>query len=202
MKIRFNTFFDLISRGFVVWFMLILSGCWFGGTRSGGTISVITPDFFGIGEEIATQLTVNLRRSLGVEKRLLLATVVNLDDLDETTSFGRALTEALSTRMFQHGFEVVEVRKVADLLVKDDGGELMLSRDVKRLAAQHSVEAIITGTFSLTPNTVIVNVRMIEAVSQDVLSVAGIEIQRSNAINNLLAGKGGGSSMQLSAYER
>jgi TolB-like protein len=171
---------------------------------TGGTASVITPDFFGIGEEIALQLNASLRTPVGAGKRLIMATVVDIDDLYATSRFGRTLTEALSTSLFRHGFGIVEIRKSTELLVKDKSGELMLSRDAKLLALEQEAGAILTGTYSLTPDTVIVNLKLIDAGSQDVLSVAGLEIQRSMSINHLLSNStpGGMGDAVLSAYER
>lgn len=184
--------------------LLLLAGCSILRPRSGGTVSVITPDFFGIGENMAIQLKSNLRQPLGNDKRLIIATFVNIDDLYKTSRFGRTLAEALSTRLFKHGFGVVEVRKSGELLIKSAAGELMLTRDAALIAEQHEVEAIVAGTYSLTPSTVIVNAKLIEASSQRVLSVAGIEIQRSGNINYLLAASGssGVEDAVLSAYER
>lgn len=170
--------------------------------RTGGTVSAIAPDFFGIGEHLASQLEANMRQHVGKGSGLLLTTMVNIDDLYQTSRFGRTLTEALSTRMFRHGFGVVEVRKSGELMIKSKSGELMLSRDAAILAKELEVAAIVTGTYSLTPNSVIVNVKMLGVDSQEVLSVAGIEIQRSPNINHLLAGSAGPVEVALSAYER
>jgi len=163
-------------------------------------VSVLTPDFFGIGEDLALQLTTNLARS-GSGKRLILATFVNIDDLYETSGFGRTIAESLATRLFRHGFGVVEVRKSKELLVKSNAGELILTRDASLIADQHPASAIVVGTYSLTPNSVILNVRMLDCVSQEVLSVAGMEIQRTRNINYLLAGRVGIADGELSAYE-
>jgi TolB-like protein len=161
---------------------------------------VVTPDFFGIGEELALQLTSGLR---GSGQRLILTTVVDLDNLYVTSRFGRTLTEALSTSLFRHGFGVVEVRKSAELLIRDNSGELILSRDAALLARQQQATAILAGTYSLTPGTVILNLKLLDAASQQVLSVAGLELQRSNSINHLLAmGAGGAGEVKLSGYER
>jgi len=169
---------------------------------TGGTASVITPDFFGVGEELALQLTSGLRGA-GGGQRLLLTTVVDLDNLYEPTRFGRTLTEALSTSLFRHGFGVVEVRKSAELLIRDNRGELMLTRDARLLAKQQQAGAVLTGTYALTPQTVIINLKLIEAGSQEVLSVAGLELQRSRSINHLLvAGGGAMGDALLSARER
>ena len=180
---------------------LLLAGCVPPAT-TGGTASVVTPDFFGVGEELALQLTSGMRGARGGQ-RLILTTVVDLDNLYTTTRFGRTLTEALSTSLFRHGFGVVEIIKSAELLIRDNRGELMLTRDAKLLAKQQQAAAILTGTYSLTPTTVILNLRLLDAGSQQVLSVAGLELQRSRTINHLLAAGGGAlSDAQLSAKER
>jgi TolB-like protein len=180
---------------------LLLGGCVPPAT-TGGTASVVTPDFFGVGEELALQLTSGMRGARGGQ-RLILTTVVDLDNLYATTRFGRTLTEALSTSLFRHGFGVVEIRKSAELLIRDNRGELMLTRDAKLLAKQQQAAAILTGTYSLTPTTVILNLRLLDAGSQQVLSVAGLELQRSRNINHLLAVGGGAlGDALLSGQER
>jgi len=165
-------------------------------------VSVVSPDFFGVGEELALQLSAGMQGG-GRGQRLLLTTIVELDNLYATSRFGRTLSESLSTSLFRHGFAVVEIRKGAEVLIRDNSGELVLTRDVELLARQQQVSAILTGTYSLTPTTVILNLKLLAAGSQQVLSVAGLELQRSRAINHLLAaGSANGSDAFLSAYER
>jgi TolB-like protein len=181
---------------------VVASGCLPGRARNGGTVSVITPDFFGIGEELATQLSINLRKDLPIDHRIILTSFVNIDDLYETSRFGRVITESLATRMFNKGYGVVEIRKMSEVMVRKKGGEITLSRDTSLLSGKHKVEAVIAGTYALTPDTVIINVRMLEAANQDVLSVAGLEMQRSYLINNLLGDTSGLTDSRLSAYEK
>ena len=182
--------------------LVLVAGC-APKVHTGGTASVVTPDFFGLGEEVAQQLTHNFQHGKATGMSLMLTTVVDIDDLYDTSRFGRTLTEALATRLFRQGFGVVEVRKAGELLIKGDSGELMLSRDASLLAREHQVHGVVVGTYSLTPQTVIVNVRILDAASQDVLSVAGLEIQRSGSINHLLASSSRGlQDSALSARER
>lgn len=182
--------------------MMLLAGC---GpvVHTGGTASVVTPDFFGLGEEVAQQLAQNFHHGRATGMSLMLTTMVEVDDLYATSRFGRTFTESLATRLFRHGFGVVEIRKASEVLVKSHSGELMLSRDAKLLAKEQRVHGIVVGTYSLTPQSVIVNVRILDAASQDVLSVAGVEIQRSANINHLLAASAAGlQDAGLSARER
>ena len=180
--------------------VLLLSGC--AAPEKGGTLSVLSPDFFGFGEELARQLVANRQDGGRSGERLILTTFVNLDDLYETSGFGRTLTEALSTSLFKQGFGVAEIRKAPGLYVKRDSGELTLTRDAALIAREQEAQALIAGTYSLTPTTVIVNVRMIAADSSAVMSVGAVELQRSANINYLLAEKKGAAAGPMSAYER
>lgn len=178
---------------------VLLGGC--GPTlRQGGTVSVMSPDFFGIGENLARQLEMNHRQRLKGEQ-VIMTSFVPLDSLDSSSDFGLAMSEALATQLFHHGVEVVEARKAKAVMVVSDKGEFILSRRGEEIAKEQRATAIVSGTYSLTPQTVIVNVRLLRAVGSEVLSVAGIEIQRSPAINALLAKSPGGAGPELSVYE-
>lgn len=181
--------------------LLLLGGC--AAKPDQGPLAVVSADFFGFGEDLSRQLVDNMREGGHNGERLIVSTFVDLDDLYESTGFGRTLTEALSTCLFRRGFRIAEIRKAEELMFRDQVGELTLSRDVALLARGLKVQAILTGTYSLTPTTVIVNVKLLEAGSQEVLSVAGLEIERSANINYLLSRRGGDMVIgTLSAYER
>ncbi len=178
---------------------VIATGC--SQVQTPKTISALSADFFGLGEELARQLVENRRRSFGLEEQLIFMTIADLDDLHRTSKFGRTLSESLATSLFKYGYGITELRKVAGVLVKNKGGELILSRESVRLAKQHKAGAILAGTYSMTPGSVIINIKLLDAASQDVLSVAGMELNRSHTINYLLANKPGMSDSELSGYE-
>ncbi|MBU0673796.1 MAG: hypothetical protein KJ950_04055 [Proteobacteria bacterium] len=183
--------------------LLVLAGCGLGRHGVAG-VSEVVPDFFGISNEIARQLVTDLRKDLPGDRRIVLTTLVSVDDLYRTSGFGRAMSESLATGMFRRGFGLVEVRKMAGLTIQQRGGELVLSREAALVSQQTEVAAIVAGTYSVTPETVIINVRLLEAGSNDVLSVAGLELERSRLINSLLKGVDGDflADGRLSAYER
>jgi len=179
---------------------MLVAGC--AAPKRGSTVSVLSPDFFGFGDDLARQLVANRQDGRKSGERLILTTFVNLDDLYETSGFGRTLTEALSTSLFKQGFGIAEIRKAPGLYVKSKSGELTLTRDASLIAQKQEAQAIVAGTYSLTPTTVIVNVRMIDAGSSDVISVGALELQRSANINYLLAERKGAVAGPMSAYER
>ena len=203
-KNSFPTDRPAFSRG--GWLVLFLSLLLFGAScttvPTNKTVSVAAPNFFGLGEDLAQQLITNRRRSLGKGERLIFTSLVNLDDLSSTSKFGRTLSESLATRLFQYGYGVEEIRKLSTILVKDSFGEIILSRDVAKLAKQHNCDLVVAGTYALTPRTVIINVKFLDALSNEVISVAGMELQRSTSINYLLSNNDGIVDPILSSYER
>ena len=163
----------------------------------------VSPDFFGFSEQLAEQLVKNKRTKGVKDERLILTTFVNLDDLYQTSSFGRAMAEALANSLFQRGFRIAEIRKSPGLYIKSKSGELTLTRDISIITRQQEVHGIVAGTYSLTPTTVVVSVRLLAAGSEEVLSVAGLEIERGSNINYLLSDRKKGPVIgPLSAYER
>lgn len=165
------------------------------------TVAALTPDFFGIGEELARQLIANRRDGTSGD-RLIFTTLVNLDDLHQTSKFGRTMSESMATQLFQHGYGVVELRKAANIMVQANNGEMVLSRDATRLGKQYEANAIVAGTYALTPKTVIINVKLLDVHSEAVFSVAGMELERSSTINYLLTEQVGLVNEQLSGLER
>lgn len=159
-------------------------------------------NFFGLSKVIADELLAGDKGNLDKNGRIILTTFVNLNDLYQTSGFGRSMTEALSTELFQLGYKTLEIRKTPKIYVKNGKGELGLSRDASVLARQHNAQAILTGTYSLTPTTVILNVKILSAFSKDVLSAAALEIKRTDNIDYLLTKNKETTIGQISAYER
>lgn len=176
-----------------------VAGC--GGQQPPQMVSTLSPDFFGISEELASQLISNRRDGDG-GGRLIFTTLVNLDDLRQTSRFGRTMSESLATRLFQRGYGVVELRKGANIMLQPKNGEMVLSRDAARLASQYEANAIVAGTYAMTPTSVIINLKLLDVHSQEVLSVAGLELERTATINYLLADQVGLVDAAVSGYER
>ncbi len=182
--------------------LLLLPGCFMFPGERGGTVSIKSPDFFGFGEEISRQLSHNQVKVLAGEKRLIMTTFVDIDDLGRTSRFGRVLAESLATRLFNNGFGVVEIRRGADLMIRKNSGEVMLTRNAALIAGEYEAEGVVVGTYALTPTTVIINAKMLDAGSGEVLSVAGLELQRTAQIDGLLADDWPHRQGRLSAYEK
>ncbi|OQW95668.1 MAG: hypothetical protein BWK79_01605, partial [Beggiatoa sp. IS2] len=76
-------------------------------------------------------------------KPILVASFVNVDDVQASSTFGRTIAEQFSSRIAQHGHKVIEVKmRTNSLFVQEHTGELMLSRELRDISLQHDAFAV------------------------------------------------------------
>jgi len=124
----------------------------------------------------------------GRQMAILATTFVNLDDLNRTSTFGRLCAEQLAGELKRREFEVVEARRSLDLQLLPKTGELSLSRDPAELAASFKANALLVGTYAVTAQHVVLNVRLIKAQDNTLAAVGAAVFERQGNlfVNSLL----------------
>ena len=113
---------------------------------------------------------------------VLVASLANIDDLEESSRFGRAVAEQVGSRMVQSGFVIREVKLANTLMVREHDGEFILSRDFANIANAHNADVVVTGTYSEAQLYMFVNLRMTRLVDGVVLAAHDFEIVRDTDI--------------------
>jgi len=105
-----------------------------------------------------------LIKKSGLKKNdiVIITTVANLNNLDESSDLGRALSEQISTVFVNNGIQVKELKFSDSVFIKRKNGEFILSRDVKKLAKDTDVNYIVVGTYSIINHSVYVNLKIID----------------------------------------
>lgn len=101
--------------------------------------------------------------ALPPDATIMVGTLVNIDSLAESSRLGRTVSEQVQARLTQRGYQVIELKLRGSLFVKKDQGELLLSREVQNLRANHRAEAVVVGTYSIAKQFVYVNLKMVDA---------------------------------------
>lgn len=109
----------------------------------------------------ALSASANLRREMPKQVPILVATLVNIDSLTESSRLGRIVSEQLQARLSQQGYSVVELKLRGNLFVKQDQGELLLSREIKDITTNHKAQAVVVGTYAVANNNVFINLKMV-----------------------------------------
>lgn len=118
---------------------------------------------------------------------VIVLTFVDQKKLTRTTSFGRYLAEQLMNDLQQRQVPVVELRKSREVRIQAGQGEYGLSREPAEIRDQARAAAMLTGTYTITPEQVIVHARIIDNRDALLLASATAVIPRTPVVNALLA---------------
>ncbi len=145
----------------------------------------LLPEVYNAADTLVYSSSQNLDRDASV----LVASIVDVDALETSSTFGRTISEQLSGRFAQLGYSVSEVKMRDSLAVRPHQGELMLSRDLAFLAGRQDAQAILTGTYSIGEKNVFVNLRLLRAGDGRVLSATDFRLPIDADIDSMLPTK-------------
>lgn len=102
---------------------------------------------------------------------IIIATIVDIDALSTPSTFGRITSEQISGRFTQSGYSMIEMKFRGDVYMKQDQGELLLTREIKNLATSQNAQAVIVGSYAKSNQAVFVNLKVIEPNTNIVMAV-------------------------------
>lgn len=117
---------------------------------------------------------------------ILVASFVNLDDLSESSTFGRVVSEQIASRFNQKGYATIELKLGSNVFIKKGSGEFVLSREMKEIGIKHRAQAVIVGTYAVASKKVYITARVININDGRVLSSYDYKIPISSDVFKLL----------------
>lgn len=122
---------------------------------------------------------------------MIAATFVSIDNLSQSSTLGRMSSEIMASALSRQGMQVREVKMRDSMFIEESVGELILSRQVQRLTAQHNARSILMGTYAQGQDYVYVSARVVRAGDAMVLGSADFRLPLNNNTRSLLEGQGG-----------
>ncbi|MFB9888078.1 FlgO family outer membrane protein [Balneatrix alpica] len=101
---------------------------------------------------------------------VLVASFVNVDKLEESSTLGRILAEQMASGLTRQGLPVVELKMRDSLFIQQNGGEFMLSRELQHLSQTHQAQAVLVGTYAVGRQHVYVSSRLVRASDNRILA--------------------------------
>jgi TolB-like protein len=121
-----------------------------------------------------------------ISSGVLVSTIVDINDLNKSSPFGRLLSEQISSRISQHGFVVNELKLRGNLYVDKSQGELILSREVKDISTTQNAAYVITGTYAEAEESVYVTLKLVRASDSRVLNAFNFNMAKTSSVRGLL----------------
>ncbi|RUM43351.1 MAG: hypothetical protein DSY34_00190 [Desulfurobacterium sp.] len=144
---------------------------------------------------LADQLVRNIDNRFRYEP-VVVTTFVNLDNMKETSSLGRLIAENLIHELQVRGWKVFDIRLAKDIVVKPQG-EFSITRDIRNIRNYYRVNSVITGTYAITSNSVIVNARIIDVKTGVVVSTGQIVLPIEDVSSLLSDRSSSGSTIRI-----
>jgi TolB-like protein len=101
---------------------------------------------------------------------LLVATVVNIDSLNQSSRLGRLISEQVATRLTQQGYNVVEMKLRNNVYIREGTGELLLSRDVRDLSKSHNAHVVVVGNYAVASGYVYLTLKAVTVTDNRVIA--------------------------------
>ncbi len=116
-------------------------------------------------------LLANIRKPLAANEPILIASFVDINDLDTSSTFGRLTAEQIASRLVQGGFQVIEMKLRSDSVwVQEQSGEFLLSRELSEVKSQWKASAVVVGTYAVAQDEVFISAKLVDVRDNSILS--------------------------------
>tara|TARA_Y100000758_G_scaffold263082_1_gene201875 strand:- start:77 stop:616 length:540 start_codon:yes stop_codon:yes gene_type:complete len=143
-------------------------------------------DLVGTSHQVVDRLVDTSQQLLDKGKPIIVASLVNVSDLQESSVLGRIVAEQIRSRLTQLGYVTQELRYRGSVLVRAGNGELVLSRDVKNIRDVQQAQAVVAGVYAVAENNVYLTLRILRAEDGTVISSADYALPKGEDVTSLL----------------
>ncbi|MFO0795086.1 MAG: FlgO family outer membrane protein [Candidatus Brocadiaceae bacterium] len=140
-------------------------------TASAPSEYILDGDLVSQGYRIADELLSQLKVQIKPCDTILVASFVDINNLNKSTIFGRMFAEHVSSRLSQRGYKVIDMRlRTESVFMEECKGEFLLSRDLRAVSKNHNASAVVVGTYGESAHGIYVSARIINPSDSAVIS--------------------------------
>lgn len=107
---------------------------------------------------------------LNPASRMLAASFANIDNLSQSSSFGRIASQQLVSSFAAEGYQFVEMLLRNNVYVDQNQGEFLLSRTLSDISAEHNADVVLVGTYAIAERNIYVTARLIRTRDSIILA--------------------------------
>ena len=126
-----------------------------------------------LGDKVAETLIKQTKPLLSQNRHdgpIMVTTLVNNDNLDATSSFGRTFQNNIAAGFVSRGYSVREINLRNEVQIVPHKGDFILTRDMKNLAYKQRAKAVVVGTYTMANRVMYLSVRLVNPVDQGILA--------------------------------
>ncbi len=188
----------MMRRNFVVIFLFFLVSCTAANNPKTTKINREVPHIVAFDDEIiktsykaAEYLDSRLKLlDNSFEKKIIVTTFPNNDDIEKTNSIGRLVPHFIASRLAQLGYKPVELRvREKDILVKKRLGEIILSRDYKKIKNNLGATFVLTGHYTVLNKKFYIHSEIVSLIDQTIVASYDFVISTGELMPSVITNK-------------
>jgi hypothetical protein len=143
--------------------------------------------FIPTNQAAAAALLGQLKGRLQADQPIIMATLVDINVLERSSTMGRMVSEQVSAVFSQASYRMIEMKFRDSVYMKRNEGELLLTREITEVAKQHNAQAVIVGTYGTASDTIFINLKVVQPGSNLVLAAHDYALPMDNNIRAMLS---------------
>jgi len=116
---------------------------------------------------------------------VVVASVGDIHDLNKSSPLGNMVSDLVRTRLVQSGANVSEMRMRSAVGFSKEG-EMMLSRQLKKLTKPVNAGVVVAGTYAAGYNRVYVSLKMVSVADGRIIAGADYSVPRGGEVEGLI----------------
>lgn len=124
--------------------------------------------FIQANQDAADRLTQSIKVPTNRKAPVIVGTIVNIDDLGDSSRFGRIVSSEIASRLTNLGMNVVEMR-LAQAISIGPQGDMVLSSNARDLIKSYNAQLVIAGTYAKAQNYVYLTIEAIRTTDNQLV---------------------------------
>lgn len=137
--------------------------------------------------QTAAQVLLQDTSRISPHRPVLTSALVNIDNLQQSSTFGRQVAEVFGSEIARTGVPVIELKTRDALFTREGTGELSLSPELRHLSQAHNAQAVLVGTYAIGGNTLYVNARLVQTIDHRIVVSHNFSLPLNRDIRALLS---------------
>ncbi len=126
-------------------------------------------------------------REFSQDMPILVASFVNIDDLSQSSTLGRMVSEQIASRLAQQGFKIIETKlRQGSIFIEKGKGEFLLSRELLNLSTNQGAQAVLVGTYAVSEHFIFISARIVRTEDSSVITGYDYEIPQNKTTKSML----------------
>lgn len=151
-------------------------------------------DMVEVSYDAVSDLKDRLSRTIPKNSLVVVSTLLNVDNLNKTSAFGRIISDQIASAFHQSGYQIIGMEMPIDLFVMDEDGKIRLSKDNKDMLRDYQAGVIVGGVYAPGKKNSYVSLRIVDLNTKNVISSTDYSIPMGPDAKKLMEPKSVGSA--------